>query len=68
MNRTKVYNDIFNLFIYAVYIVAIYGLTLVASSYFGIGAGLIITLGLAIIVYGVFNFKYLELFKRRKLK
>ena len=64
--KDKTKNDVFNLFIYGVFITAIYGLTLVASSYFGIGAGIIIVLGLAMIVHAVFNFKYLELFKRRK--
>lgn len=62
----KTMNDLFNVFIYGVYVVMIYGITLFAASYFGIGAGLIIILGLGMIVYAVFNWKYLELFRRKK--
>ena len=64
--KTKTKNDLFNVFIYAIYITMVYGITLIASSYFGIGAGLIIVLGLAVIVHGVFKFKYLELFRGKK--
>ncbi len=64
--QTKTKNDIFNVIIYGIFISAIYGLTLIASSYFGISAGLIFIVGLAMIGYSVFNFKYLEVYKEVK--
>ena len=64
--QTKIKNDLFNLFIYGTYVSVVYGITLLGSTYFGIGGGLILVLGLAVIVHGVFQFRYLELFRGGK--
>ena len=64
--ETKTKNDLFNLIIYGVFISAIYMATLIASSYMGNVASFALIVGLGMIVYAVFNFKYLRLFKEDK--